>query len=119
MLFRVCSYYMYLNLFAVSRSWKAEVCEELPKRHDDDAHKKERIGRISKAVKEIIENVGEDVEREGLVRTPDRFAKAMLFFTNGYTLTLKGNYYYYDVTCSYYCTTRFTIVNNLKNTTMY
>jgi GTP cyclohydrolase I len=33
------------------------------------------IGRIEKAVKEILSSVGEDVEREGLKRTPARVAK--------------------------------------------
>jgi GTP cyclohydrolase I len=42
----------------------------------------------TEAVKEkfasIIEGVGEDVNREGLIKTPERAAKAMLFLTQGY-----------------------------------
>ncbi|AIY15384.1 MULTISPECIES: GTP cyclohydrolase I FolE [Cellulophaga] len=34
--------------------------------------------------KTIIEGVGEDVTREGLVKTPERAAKAMLYLTQGY-----------------------------------
>lgn len=34
--------------------------------------------------KKIIEHIGEDPNREGLVRTPARAAKALEFFTNGY-----------------------------------
>jgi GTP cyclohydrolase I len=34
--------------------------------------------------KNIIELLGEDVEREGLVKTPERMAKAMQFMTQGY-----------------------------------
>lgn len=40
--------------------------------------------QIAEYYKKIIELLGEDVNREGLVRTPIRVAKAMEFFTQGY-----------------------------------
>ncbi len=43
---------------------------------------------ITNEVKEryskIIDEIGEDVNREGLLKTPERAAKAMLFLTQGY-----------------------------------
>lgn len=41
---------------------------------------------IKKDYEEILQRIGEDVEREGLVKTPERAAKAMQFLTHGYSL---------------------------------
>jgi len=43
-----------------------------------------RLQKLSGAVRTILECIGEDPEREGLLGTPERYAKAMLFFTKGY-----------------------------------
>ena len=39
---------------------------------------------ISSMMKKILEKLGEDPNREGLVRTPDRAEKALRFLTSGY-----------------------------------
>ena len=39
---------------------------------------------LSSHYKEVIENIGEDPYREGLLKTPERVAKAMQFLTQGY-----------------------------------
>ncbi|KAK4139524.1 uncharacterized protein C8A04DRAFT_40645 [Dichotomopilus funicola] len=51
---------------------------------EDDAQKEIRLNRIKDAVRTLLECVGEDPDREGLLATPDRYAKAMLYFTKGY-----------------------------------
>jgi GTP cyclohydrolase IA len=42
------------------------------------------IGRIEALVRELLEELGEDPEREGLAKTPLRVAKALSFLTHGY-----------------------------------
>lgn len=44
------------------------------------------IESLSENYKTIIENLGEDVNREGLQKTPERVAKAMQFLTHGYDI---------------------------------
>ena len=43
-----------------------------------------RLDRLKGAVRTILECVGEDPNREGLLATPERYAKAMMDFTKGY-----------------------------------
>lgn len=40
---------------------------------------------MAEAAKKLLQHIGEDPERDGLVRTPNRYAKALLFFTKGYS----------------------------------
>ncbi len=50
----------------------------------DEYFDNERTEKLSYHYKEIIKLLGEDVEREGLLQTPLRVAKAMQFMTQGY-----------------------------------
>ena len=40
--------------------------------------------RVEELVRELLIEIGEDPNREGLIRTPERYAKAMEFLTKGY-----------------------------------
>jgi len=44
---------------------------------------------IAECTKEILVRIGEDPNREGLLQTPMRMAKAMMFFTQGYELSIE------------------------------
>ncbi|KAL6744481.1 hypothetical protein Aduo_017410 [Ancylostoma duodenale] len=46
--------------------------------------KSSNLENMAAAYSSIISHVGEDVNRQGLLKTPERAAKAMLFFTKGY-----------------------------------
>jgi GTP cyclohydrolase I len=46
------------------------------------------LDRIADAYRELLQSVGEDVDREGLQRTPDRAARALEFLTQGYRQNL-------------------------------
>ena len=44
------------------------------------------VKRIAEKYHSILKDLGEDPEREGLVKTPERIAKALQFLTHGYDL---------------------------------
>ena len=46
------------------------------------------LDRIAGAYRELLECVGENIDREGLQRTPDRAARALEFLTQGYRQNL-------------------------------
>ena len=49
-----------------------------------DEFDEDTIKKLSENYKNIISAIGEDVEREGLIKTPERVAKSILFLTQGY-----------------------------------
>jgi GTP cyclohydrolase I len=55
-----------------------------------DRYNPELIKSLSAHYKDVLHQIGENPEREGLLKTPERIAKAMLFLTHGYELDAKA-----------------------------
>lgn len=60
----------------------ANLSSELPNQN-------EALDNMTDAVEQILLGVGEDPQREGLLKTPMRVAKAMKFLTSGYDQSLE------------------------------
>ena len=50
----------------------------------EEQYNPETIERLKEHYTDVLRLLGEDPEREGLVKTPERMAKAMCFLTKGY-----------------------------------
>jgi GTP cyclohydrolase I len=49
-----------------------------------DRYDEEKVESVAKHYKDILAQLGEDPAREGLIKTPERVAKALQFLTHGY-----------------------------------
>ncbi|WWC69259.1 GTP cyclohydrolase I [Kwoniella pini CBS 10737] len=52
--------------------------------HSSPTEKAANIQLLSSAIRTVLECIGEDPDREGLQRTPERYAKALMWMTKGY-----------------------------------
>lgn len=75
----------YLNMSLES---KHGLCKN--EKDSKDSADSDRLSNIEKAYSTVLSELGEDVDREGLLRTPLRAAKAMQFLTKGYKETTRG-----------------------------
>ncbi|KAL7468680.1 hypothetical protein ACHAXS_008907 [Conticribra weissflogii] len=60
-----------------------QYCQTITKEGEESV----KLSKMTKACRTILECIGEDPDREGLLRTPHRWAKALLFMTQGYALS--------------------------------
>lgn len=51
-----------------------------------DRYDEDKINAVAVHYKDILGHLGEDPEREGLIKTPERVAKALQYLTHGYDL---------------------------------
>jgi GTP cyclohydrolase I len=54
--------------------------------HKEEHFNPDTLSNLSDSYKHILEQLGEDVSREGLEKTPHRVAKANMFLTQGYNM---------------------------------
>ena len=60
--------------------------EEMDGYQKKDIYNIEKIESISKIYQQVLRDLGENPEREGLLKTPERVAKSLQFLTHGYDL---------------------------------
>ena len=53
---------------------------------DEKMYNDETTANLSGHYEEVLKQIGEDPTREGLLKTPERMAKAMQFLTHGYDI---------------------------------
>jgi GTP cyclohydrolase IA len=68
-------------------SWPSIGTRDRLEQTPDEA--RARLDKLSGAIRTILECIGEDPDRQGLLETPERYAKAMMFFTKGYEENLR------------------------------
>lgn len=69
---------------------------ELKPRPSDAVSVEDQQKQLEAAFGTVLDNIGEDKNRQGLLKTPSRAAKAMLFFTKGYEETISGELIFFD-----------------------
>ncbi|CAF1240104.1 unnamed protein product [Adineta steineri] len=69
---------------------RSSVLDEGTLRENESESKHEqRLDALKNAYGIMLNSVGEDAMRQGLLKTPERAAKAMLFFTKGYEQSVR------------------------------
>lgn len=66
----------------------------LARLNSTDTERAAREAKLAAAVRTLLECIGEDPDRDGLIKTPERYAKALLWMTKGYEERLPGASYF-------------------------
>jgi GTP cyclohydrolase I len=69
---------------SILRTYDHETATDDRLARESDALPPGQIGRLTKVYRELLEAIGEDPERQGLMKTPARAARALEFLTQGY-----------------------------------
>jgi hypothetical protein len=72
---------------------------------------RETMKKLTGAIRTVLECIGEDPDREGLERTPERYAKALMWMTKGYEERLSGEFYITGMECRTYVV-RIDVIND-------
>jgi GTP cyclohydrolase IA len=81
-----------LNILATEKKKNMSSYKDMAEQNEMDGYSKidkydlGLVEKNSKLYSSIITNLGENVSREGLVKTPERVSKAMQYLTHGYDL---------------------------------
>ena len=65
---------------------RADEADEMHGYAKIDQYNPRTVKRIADRYRQVLHDLGEDPDREGLVKTPERIAKALQFLTHGYHL---------------------------------
>ena len=82
---------LYAEIFTLSLLLDIDSIRRSPR-----LNREEMLPGMVESYRSLLSDVGEDPYRQGLLKTPERAAKAFLFFTKGYEQTLEGYYHTID-----------------------
>lgn len=77
----------------------SEEYDEYMNKGNED--REETVANLSEHYHNILKAVGEDPTRQGLLKTPERAAKAFRYYTCGYNIKLEGIKHFFPIVFSF------------------